>query len=534
MVACTSSVLFFLVSHRIRQIVLWKIPGPPAASFITGNYSQMFHAGANAFHEQIIRTYGRVIRTSGFLGDSQLIISDTKALMTILMKEHDIFEEADWFIECNRHAFGIGLFGTEGERHRKQRKQLNPVFSYTQMRSLTPLFEGIAHQFCDVIHTQVVDSPQEVEIYSWLSRTALELIAQGGLGYTFNSLDPNSRDNEFGKAIKEYMPTLTGLLVWRTLFPLISHWPPCFLRSGAKLIPLPKLHKLIYLSDTMRRYSKEVFDEKKALLEHGDDVFSQQLSEGKDIISVLMKCNGNASEEERLTDEEILSQMTTLLFAATDTTSSALSRILLLLSQHPDVQEKLRQELNEAFARSSSSGIDYDELLELPYLEAVCRETLRLFPPASFVSRICRADACVQLSQPVETADSPISSLFVPRGTTVLINILGVNRDPSIWGADASEWKPGRWLAPLPESVVEARIPGVYSNLLTFVGGGRACIGFKFSQLEMKVVLSQLIREFRFAPSSKEIVWRFGSVTSPSVKGSTDVGPKMPLIVERV
>jgi len=67
-----------------------------------------------------------------------------------------------------------------------------------------------------------------------------------------------------------------------------------------------------------------------------------------------------------------------LIFAATDTTSSALSRILYLLTKYPDVQEKLRKEILEAKRNSSDEDLDYDQLVTLPYLDAVCRETLRL------------------------------------------------------------------------------------------------------------------------------------------------------------
>jgi cytochrome P450 len=63
-----------------------------------------------------------------------------------------------------------------------------------------------------------------------------------------------------------------------------------------------------------------------------------------------------------------------------DTTSNALSRILHLLATHPDVQNKLREEITAKF-RSSDGNISYDELVALPYLDAVCRETLRLYVP---------------------------------------------------------------------------------------------------------------------------------------------------------
>ncbi|KAI0312384.1 cytochrome P450, partial [Amylostereum chailletii] len=104
-----------------------------------------------------------------------------------------------------------------------------------------------------------------------------------------------------------------------------------------------------------------------------------------------------------------------------------------------------------------------------------------------------------------------------------------------IWGPDADQWKPERWLSPLPENVAAAHIPGIYANMLTFIGGGRACIGFKFSLLEIKVVLSQLLPVFRFAPpAKKEIFWRFGGIITPSVIGATSPKPTLPLTVSLV
>ena len=103
----------------------------------------------------------------------------------------------------------------------------------------------------------------------------------------------------------------------------------------------------------------------------------------------------NASAEDSLTEQEVLGQMSwvvivlhplillinphkrTLTFAAMDTTSSALARTLWLLSIHQDVQEKLRFELREA--RAEHGDIAYDELVALPYLDAICRETLRVW-----------------------------------------------------------------------------------------------------------------------------------------------------------
>ncbi|KAI0028311.1 cytochrome P450 [Vararia minispora EC-137] len=236
------------------------------------------------------------------------------------------------------------------------------------------------------------------------------------------------------------------------------------------------------------------------------------------------------SGDEKLTDDELLAQINTFTIAGSDTTSTALSRILYLLALHPSVQDRLREELTEA--GGSDGEVGYDDLVELPFLEAVCRETLRLYPPLHFVQRQCRKDIVLSLAHPYTDVRGKVQNeLFVPGcGTTIFINILGVNRDKAIWGPDASEWRPERWLSPLPDSVAEARIPGVYANTLTFIGGSRACI-----RAPSEVVLSYLIPSFRFAPSKEhEIVWRFGGLVTPCVKGSTSTKPELPLCVSPV
>ena len=82
----------------------------------------------------------------------------------------------------------------------------------------------------------------------------------------------------------------------------------------------------------------------------------------------------------------VQAQINTFILAGTDTTSNALARILYLLALHPDVQDRLREELVGAGA--PDGDLEYDVLDRLPYLEAVCRETLRIFPPLRFIQRV--------------------------------------------------------------------------------------------------------------------------------------------------
>ncbi|KAI0059669.1 cytochrome P450 [Artomyces pyxidatus] len=525
------ALLFVVVVHNLFALAsLRKIHGPPSASLLSGNFTQMFNHGAAKFHKYLDDTYGRVYRITGFFGASILVISDPHAAANILVKEHSTFVMDPALRESNRLVWGPGLFAAIGEHHRKQRKMLNPVFAPQHLRSLIPLFHRVTNQLELVLRQLTADGPREIELLDWLGRLALELIAQGGLGYTFDSLNLDAGEHEFASALQEYMPTISSLYLWRKITPFLPRWPR-FLRFCALRLPNAKVHNVIRISDIIHKHSMQIFKEKKALLAKGDKEFARQLGEGKDIISLLMRESEDAAEDVRLPDEEIIAQIGTFLFAGSETTSVTLSRILLLLAQNPDVQDRLRDELNEAHT-SADGDMTYEVLSELPYLEAVCHETLRVYAPVAFVNRTCAADVAVPLSQPIETSDGPLSAIFIPQGTDIIIHTTAINRAKDIWGPDAEEWRPERFLSPLPESVAEAHIPGVYSNTMTFSAGGHSCIGFKFSELEMKVVLFHLVRSFRFSPSQTEIIWKYGGLTTPSLKGSDTFGPKLPMVVE--
>ncbi|PSS34169.1 hypothetical protein PHLCEN_2v1786 [Hermanssonia centrifuga] len=263
--------------------------------------------------------------------------------------------------------------------------------------------------------------------------------------------------------------------------------------------------------------SKELFALRKAAFAKGDKAVLEQVGEGKDIMSILLNANMHSTESDRLTDEELVAQMSTMLFAGTDTTSNALARTLHLLSMHPDVQERLRDEIIQA-ADTYGQDIPYEQLFELPFLDAVCRETLRVDMPLNFIVRETVGDSVLPLHQAITGIDgTPIHEIAVPKGTMVLVALAACNRSRAVWGEDALEWKPERWLSALPETVGQARVPGVYSNLMTFSGGGRSCIGFRFSQLEMKVVLAVLLQHFRFSLTDKKIVWNFSGIHFPSM-----------------
>ncbi|KAJ3861973.1 cytochrome P450 [Lentinula novae-zelandiae] len=544
-------------NRHLHETILRSTTKP----FSGGNYEQVFNPNAWGFHEFLAKTYGSMTRLHGPCGTNTLYTFDPKAMQTVLVKDQNVFEEEDGFIEGNLLIFGEGLFSTLGHRHHKQRKILNPAFSAAHMREMIPVFFEVAHKLESALKNRLQAGPstQEVEILSWMGRTALELIGQAGLGYSFDPLTDEESAHPYSQISKELFPTLIRLQFWQfNILPYVS-WigTAGFRRRIIKMLPWKDLHHMQDMIDYMYGVAEEIYKIKLHAFEAGDEAVALQIGRGNDLISVLMKENMKASEEDRLGDVEVIAQvpdihlinllhylclivvnpqqMNTLIFAAMDTTSSAMARILHLLSQHPEAQEKLRQEIIEAKHLKDGHDFSYEDLSTLPYFDAVCRETLRLYTPVTTVTRSARRDTIIPLLKPIIGLDgTEIHEVAALNGTRVIVSIYNSNRNPDLWGEDANEWKPERWLSPLPKALVEAHIPGVYSHLMTFLGGGRSCIGFKFSQLEMKVVISILVENFRFLPSSKdsEILWQMNTITAPIIGEANH--PQLPMNISLV
>ncbi|CCL98495.1 uncharacterized protein FIBRA_00493 [Fibroporia radiculosa] len=527
--------LWTVVQRVFGKSHLDNIPGPRSQSFATGNLGQYLARNGWAYQQWLHNEYGPVVKLNGMFGTKVLYVYDPVALSNIVVKDQYTYEEPQEFLHTMHLMLGDGLLATIGEQHRKQRKMLNPVFSINHMRHMTPIFYEISRKLREAIGRRIKGGQEEMDILDWMARTALEVVGQAGLGCSFDPLINDSAD-QYGQAIKAIAPTIGPLRLARMLLPLVMNIGSPKLRGWLfRLIPNKSIQRACEISDLLDEHSQRIFNEKKEAMEKGDNAVLHQIGEGKDILSKLSKppiqvsyvrdigkqrlivqANMTASEEDRLPDKELLGQMSTFIFAGMETTSGALAHILQLLSENPDVQHKLRAELLEAYG--DADEIPYDQLVELPYLDAVCRETMRLCVFLPFLFREARKDIVMPLSAPLRGVDGTLMhEILVPKDTKVLLGLHACNCNPALWGLDAAEWKPERWLAPLPETLTDAHIPGVYSHLMSFLGGGRACIGFKFSQLEMKVVLATLLSSFTFAPSQRKIVWNVGGIQYPTV-----------------
>jgi cytochrome P450 len=182
-----------------------------------------------------------------------------------------------------------------------------------------------------------------------------------------------------------------------------------------------------------------------------------------------------------------------------------------LLAKHPEVQKRLRDEIRANLPSPSetlNSNIDLASVLEsLPYLTAVCNEILRLFPTVPITMRIAIRDTAI-LTQPI------------PEGTRFYISPWAINRSPLLWGDQAAEFVPERWID--PNTGCANNTGGVRSNYcnMTFLHGPRSCIGERFAKSELKALVAALVGTFAMEMADKdEVPIVGGAITAKPING---------------
>ncbi|KAG6844219.1 hypothetical protein H0H87_008765, partial [Tephrocybe sp. NHM501043] len=197
----------------------------------------------------------------------------------------------------------------------------------------------------------------QIDILHWMGRTALEMVGQSGLGYSFDSLLEDTEPHPCYQAAKAF-PWAIDCEQEYLLPTALKFGTPRFRRWVLNHLPIKNWHRIRDIADTWDHTATKIFEEKKRALGAGDEALANQVDQAKDLISLLMKANMKASEEEKLPDAQVLGQ------------------------------ERLRVEVTEA--REVHGGdIPYDHLVALPFMDAVCRETLRFLTNLTQCSKGC-------------------------------------------------------------------------------------------------------------------------------------------------
>ncbi|EJD37739.1 hypothetical protein AURDEDRAFT_116707, partial [Auricularia subglabra TFB-10046 SS5] len=446
------------------------------------------------------RDYGDTFVLRGMLGGHQLVTTDARALSHVLTASH-IFQRPEGERYALKKSFGESVLYEEGERHRDQRRVINPAFGFSHVRDMTEVFLEKAAQLCQIWHVQCVEAggTARVDVLKWMSKATLDVIGKAGFDYDFGVLNERGRKSELAEALEgSFRTDATSFQRARAL--LDDHFP--LLRT---ILP----GKISRAADLSRKRADEigmqiVQDKKRAIVdEMGGGRIEKKAVGGKDLISLLLKANlaSDLEPSQRLTDHEVLAQIPTFIVAGHETTSNSVTWTMLPLAMHPEMQKKLRNELLQVGTDSPT----LDELNALPYLDHVVREGLRLFSIITFLTRQAVEDDVIPLARSIKDVHGNVSdSIRVQKGDRILIPIYLMNNSKTIFGPDVDEFRPERWDNPPAEA---ASLPGITPNLMTFGGGPRACVGHRFAVAEMKAFLFHIVRgfEFRLAVDPQDI-----------------------------
>jgi len=172
--------------------------------------------------------------------------------------------------------------------------------------------------------------------------------------------------------------------------------------------------------------------------------------------------------------------------------SNTLAFAFLELARNPEFQEKLRAEILSSVAASSTGAYD-----SMPLLNAFIKETLRVYPVGPIQERIATQDTVIPLADPIQTTTGKfINEIPVRKGQVLNVAIASYQRQESRWGSDSHDFRPSRWM---DGSISQGQAVGPYANLLTFLGGPRVCLGWRFAILEMQVFFTELVGKFSFS-----------------------------------
>ncbi|KAF7331038.1 Cytochrome P450 [Mycena venus] len=446
-------------------------------------------------------------------GRKNIVLTDPKAVVHFYNSERAIYTKTENDRMFIGRIFGRGVLWAEGDMHKRQRKALTPAFSNAVIRRLTSVFFDSAYKlksFWDATLESSSDGAV-IEVEEWMNRIAwTALVSLGFLtisGYLEGQTSPVT-------AAFESLGAFEQGLFQQIIFVLSFAFP--FLLS----LPTPRMRLFWELRRSLNVIAERLLANTRREKEDG---VTEEFTD-KSVIGLLLKAE-LVDSELHMTQEEVVAQ-NILLLAGYETTSWA----LIELSKHPEIQDKLRKDL----ARFSGTDPTWDQLVsELPYLDAVVQETLRLHPPVIETLRIAAHDDVIPLGTPVVArSGETISSITIAKGTTVVSPIRCINRSEALWGPDAKDFKPERWFEDVnfPAKDLQG-----HRHILTFHDGPRTCLGKSFALAEFKAALSVLIRNYIFelpdGPETK-IETHIAIVPRPKVAGEN--GAKVPLRVRRV
>lgn len=458
----TVLVTITMVWYFKRQKTVWllnQIPGPKGLP-ILGNALYLY-VDPPEFFQRILKVteYGEVARL-WMAHNPYCLLSSAKAVEVLLSSQKYLDKGLNY--DFIHPWLGISLLTSTGSHWQTRRKLLTPAFHFKILEEFISVFNKQSSKLIQKLEKKA--DGNAFDIYDDLALCSLDVICETAMGRSINAQEDS--ESQYVQAVRKmtryvhqriFRPWLHNDFMYKLLGPA-KDFEAC----------LKVLHNMSNSTIKERKQNKTI--ENKLVIGETEEKYG--IKKRRAFLDLLLEYS---EENPEFNDEEIRKEVDTFMFAGHDTTGSAINSILYILGLHPDIQARVQEELDGIFD-SADSPVTWEDLHQLKYTEMCIKEALRIFPPAPFISRKLKEDVVIE-------------NYRVPSGTTVELVIYKIHRDPTQF-PDPEVFDPDRFL---PENI-NKRHPYAY---IPFSAGPRNCIGQKFAMLELKILVSSILRRFR-------------------------------------
>ncbi|KAL2847650.1 cytochrome P450 [Aspergillus pseudodeflectus] len=452
---------------------LRHLPRPKGEIPLLGQLTRPSTKPIGSTHLQWLNTIPNdgLITYRSILNQDRVLITSPKAIAEVLVSNTYAYTKHPNERSVIRRFLGNGLTISEGAEHRFQRKIMIPIYAVRNVRGFYGVFFKKGLDLVEALEKNVRGTSDgttcEVEISQWVNRATMDIIGLAALGKEFGCLDG---------AKSLLFDTYQEIFTWapeKDVFMALNRVLP---RGFVQWLPWKVNERIDVTSATLRGICR-------GLVRERIDEFRESDGKGEDLVGRMMRMGSWEAEG-------LVEQLLTIIAAGHETSASAFTWACYLLAQKPAAQDRLRSEVIEVLPALSTQNPDPDSIAaileNLPYLNAVCNEVLRFIPPVPLIRRVA-------------TIPTTILGHAIPPGTQVLLCPYAVNRSPELWGPDAGEFRPERWIsAETGKANNEGGMGSNYANL-TFSHGPRSCIGQGFAKAELRTLVAIFVARLRLA-----------------------------------
>lgn len=454
------------------------IPGPEP-SLISGNFDQLWNGETFKVMDEWSKTYGDMYGL--FNGDAPfLMVKDLELLQRVFVEDFGLFTERGeiWRMLAQNRVIRDNVTFSKGYQWKFARRSTSMAFTASKLRPMVPGMSEAVDRFLNLLETRCREAADgEADVFPLLGPLAFDVIAETACGLY---LDVQHKPND------EYFTTARSLLlnVVENFYQRVGQF-----FSGIKgLVPLMGLLELTFGAEPMTTITQRA--EPIVALRAKDPSLARP-----DVIQTLLEAkvpkelhghkdlltHRDGQGNYLMPPKDVASNIATLLVAGYETVSANTACCIFCLAKYPDVQERVREEVNAVYQKHGS--FSYDAVSELPYTVQTIFETLRLYAPV--VAFTSRKASC----------DYRYKDLTIPKGLSIMACTQQIHMDPSIWDRP-EEFDPERF-SPEQRST---RNPIAFQP---YGIGPRNCVGMKVAQLEMTLIIAKLVHRFRLHLSSR-------------------------------